>query len=240
MFKANINWLPFVQKAQDFLNLKRSANKAYFKEIDDSFFTKPFITIARDPGSGGAPIARSVAEKLGFELIDEKIIDEVAKSTKLRREIVKTIDEKNRSMIEDLVHAFLNPEYLGEQRYIRALFRVVLTYAHKGGTEIVGRGANFITPFAKGLHVWVTAPYETRVRRAMDFEGLDLETAKERIAKVEEERRDFVNQYISENARKPLVYDITINTRYFHISHARDIIISALHQKFSDRDLLRR
>jgi len=240
LIKANIDWLPFIQKANDFFSLKRSARKAFTSvNVDDSLFTRPFITIAREPGSGGAPIAKLVAKKLGYELVDEKLIDEVARSTKRRRDVIKSIDEKSRSTIEDLVQSSLNPEYLGEQRYIRTLFRVILTYAHKGRTVIVGRGANFVTPFTKGLHVWVTAPYETRVKTAMKFEGHSLETAKEIIAKVEKERRDFVNQYISENARKPLVYDVTINTKCFSIDQASEIIVAALKQKFSSKDLQR-
>lgn len=231
--QANINWLPLVQRTVDFFHLKKTVAD-FNSVVDDSLFMRPFITIAREPGSGGAPIAFAVAKKLGFELIDDQIIDDVAKSTKRRLEVIKGLDERSRSNIEDMVQSLLNPEYVGEHRFIKALYRTVLSYAHRGKVVILGRGANFITPFGKGLHVWVTAPYLTRVQRAMDFEGLDRESAKQVIADTQKKRNDFVSQYISKDVRKPNTYDLTINTQYFKIDEARDVIIAAFHKKFSN------
>lgn len=233
LFKSNVNWLPMVQRTVDFFDIKKRVQETH-KLIDEKLFMKPFITIAREPGSGGSPIAFAVAKKLGFELVDDQIISDVAKSTKRRLEVIKNLDERSRSNMEDMIQSFLNPEYVGEQRFIKALFRTVLGYAHRGKVVIIGRGANFITPFGKGLHVWVTAPYATRVQRAMDFEGLTKEQAKKVIADTQKERRDFVEQYISKDARKPNAYDLTINTQYFKIDEARDVIIAAFHKKFSN------
>lgn len=200
---------------------------------DESSFKVPFITIAREPGSGGAPIAQEVADKLGFELVDEQIIEEIAHSIKKRKAIIKEIDEKARTRIEDIIHSTLNREYVDDLKYTKELFKVILAYAYKGKTVILGRGANFITPFAKGLHVNVTAPYDVRVQRAMDFEGFNLPEAKAEIAKTEKERRDFVKQYLRKDPKKFNSYDLTINTTYFRVGEASDVIIEALYRKFS-------
>jgi len=199
----------------------------------DTSFIRPFITIAREPGSGGRPIARAVAERLGFACLDEQIIDEIARSTKRRKAIVQAIDEKTRSKIEDIVHSVLNEEYLDDLKYITEMTKVILSYALKGKVVIVGRGANFITPFAKGLHVNITAPYELRVQRAMQFEGVSREKAKEVIADTERERKEFVKQYLLQDANKVNSYDLTLNTQFFRIDEATDIITSAFNQKFS-------
>lgn len=195
-------------------------------------FTNPFITVAREPGSGGAPIAKAIAEKLGYEFIDDQIVEEIARSTKRRKAIIKEIDEKSRTRIEDIVHSLVNIEYLDEETYISELVRSILSYAHKGHCVILGRGANFITPFAKGLHVNITAPYEVRVQRAMDYEGLTEKQAKEVIAKVEKERSDFVKQYFRRNLTQRNIFDITLNTHYFTVPQARDIVLAAFEQKF--------
>ncbi len=200
---------------------------------DTDDFMRPFITIAREPGSGGAPIAASVAEKLGFELVDEQIIDEIAHSTKKRKEIIKAVDEKSRTAIEDIVHSLLNREYIEDTTYISELVKIILARAYKGRCVILGRGANFITPFARGLHVNITAPYKVRVQRAMDFEGHSNQRAKEVIAKVEKERKDFVAQYFKMDPNTKNAYDLTINTTYFQVDQARDVIVEALYQKFA-------
>lgn len=196
-------------------------------------FIRPFITIAREPGSGGAPIAAAVAEKLGYSLIDEQIIDEIARSTKKRKEIIKAVDEKSRTAIQDIVHSLLNREYIQDTTYLTELVKVVLANAYKGKCVILGRGGNFITPFARGLHVNITAPYKVRVQRAIDFEGHSAARAKEVIAKIEKEREDFVTQYFRMDPNKKNSYDLTLNTTYFQVDQARDVIIEAFYQKFA-------
>jgi cytidylate kinase len=212
--------------------VKENLNNLYSFENEEAF-SRPFITIAREPGSGGVPIASAVAKKLGFECVDEQLIYDIATSTKKRREIIKTVDEKSRGRIEDMVHSMLNPDYIDDVKYITELSKVVLTYAHKGKVVIVGRGANFITPFAKGLHVNITAPYEIRVKRAMDHEGHSREKAVEVIETVEKERKSFVKQYLRKDASKINSYDLTLNTTYFNVNQASDLIIEAFYKKFS-------
>lgn len=224
-------YYPLINKALQFFKLKEKMSELGIE--DESSFTVPFITIAREPGSGGAPIAQAVADKLGFEFIDEQIIDEIAHSTKKRKAIIKAIDEKARTRIEDIIHSTLNREYVDDLRYTKELFKVILAHAYQGKTVILGRGANFITPFAKGLHVNVTAPYDVRVQRAMDFEGFNLADAKAEIAKTEKERRDFVKQYLRKDPKKFNSYDLIINTTYFRVGEASDVIIEALYRKFS-------
>ncbi|MDA1079204.1 MAG: cytidylate kinase-like family protein [bacterium] len=200
----------------------------------DDAFPRPFITIARDPGSGGKPIAMAVAKKLNFEFIDQQIIDEIANSTKKRRAIIKELDEKSRSRIDDIVHSVLNVEYVSDTVFISEMMKVIIAHACKGNVVILGRGANSFTPQAKGLHVNVTAPYSVRVSRAMEFEGFNNQQAKETIAKVEAEREEFVKQYFVTDNRRRNVFDLTINTTYFTVPRARDIIIEAFKQKFSE------
>jgi len=198
----------------------------------DRDFKKPFITIAREPGSGGVPIANAVAQKLGFLCVDEQLIDEVASSTKLRKELIRAVDEKSRTHVEDIVQSLLNSDYVDDVKYITELTKVILTYALQGKVVIVGRGANFLTPVGKGLHVNITAPYEVRVKRAMDYEGFSKKKAEEVIAKVEKERKDFVKQYFRKDPSKINSYDMTLNTSWFTVEQARDLIIDAFRHKF--------
>lgn len=209
--------------------------REYLREkfgLTEASFVRPFITVAREPGSGGAPIAQIIAQKLGFEFVDEQIVDEIAHSTKRRRAIIEEIDEKSRSRIEDIVHSLVNLEYIDEETYISELVKVILSYAHKGNCVILGRGANFITPFAKGLHVSITAPYEIRVQRAMHYEGLSESKAKEVIAKVEDERNEFARQYFRRNLKHRNIFDLTLNTSYLNVQQSSQIIIEAFKQKF--------
>lgn len=229
-----INYYPLVNRMVAAFKMKEKSILP-FKKIDS--FSKPFITIAREPGSGGAPIAKKVAEKLGYEYVDEQIIDKISHSTKKRKAIVKAIDEKSRSKIEDVVHSLLNKEYIDDITYISELVKIVLAYAHRGNVVILGRGANYICPFGKGLHVNIVAPYDVRVSRAMKYEEFDKKQAKERIREVEKERRDFVKQYFKKDLKRSNAYDLTINTTYYDINKAADLIVEAFYGKFPKIDL---
>lgn len=229
--KMAVRYYNLVNKALHWVDLREYLRDT-FGMTEDSF-QSPFITIAREPGSGGAPIAKAVADKLGFEFIDDQIVEEIARSTKKRKAIIQEIDEKSRTRIEDIVHSLVNVEYVDEETYISELVQIILSYAHKGKCVILGRGANFITPFAKGLHVSITAPYDVRVQRAMDYEGHSERKAKDVIAKVEEERGRFVKQYFKRNIKNRNVFDMTLNTHYFTVNQSRDVIVEAFKQKFS-------
>ena len=226
-----VHYYPLVNKVINFLNLRDKVDIRQ-KLSEETSFKKPFITIAREPGSGGAPIGRLVADKLGFEFLDEAIVDEIANSTKKRKEVIQAVDEKSRGAIDDLLHSLLNDEYVDDMEYVQELVRTILLYAHRGHCVLVGRGANFITPSAYGLHVRITAPYQVRVQRAVQYEGFTEVKAKQVIKKVEEERKDFVEQYFSKNIKKSNAYDLTINTEFLDMEDARDIIVKAFCHKF--------
>lgn len=224
-----INYYPLVNKAIAALGIK---NRLLQEVPEEHFFAKPFITIAREPGSGGAPIAKKLAEKLGFIVHDETIIDKVAESTKRRRAIIRQIDEKSRSYVEDLIHSALNKEYIDESTFIKELSKVIMMFAHQGNSIILGRGSNFITPFARGLHVNIVAPYELRVQRAIKFEGYDRAKAKKIIAHHEKDRKDFVKKYFKKNLNSRNAYDLTINTTHYSVDEAADVLEMAFRKKF--------
>lgn len=195
-------------------------------------FSKPFITIARDPGSGGKLVGQQVAKRLGYTFYDHELIEEIAKSTNLRKGILNQVDEKGRSALQDLIQGFLNPNYVSDITYFTQMCKVILSLAYKGNVVILGRGANFITPFAQGLHVRITAPKQVCIQRAIDFEGHTPAKAREIVEKHEVDRREFVRQYFGKDIRRAHYYDLTINTMFFKPDEASEIVLRAFKQKF--------
>ncbi len=214
------------------LRLRNAKQEVEFPFSDTGFY-KPFITIAREPGSGGHPIGRMVAQELKFQFLDDELLDDIAKSTKKRKEILQDIDEKGRSNIDDLLQGLLNPDYVSDITYVSEMIKVVLSHAYKGNVVILGRGANFITPFAQGLHVRLTAPYPVRLRRAIDFEGHTLDKARDVVTKLQKDRKEFVKQYLRKDIEDSNSYDLSINTTYFSPAQATDMILKAFHSKFN-------
>lgn len=225
------HYYPYINKLVTQLQLREKIT-SHLPISTPETFSRPFITIAREPGSGGEPIAKAVADALGYTVVDDQIIEEIAKSTKKRAKIIKDVDEKSRTMIGELVHSLLNPEYIDESKYVTELVKVVLAYANSGNVVIIGRGANFMTPAPRGLHVFITAPYSVRVSRAIEYEGHSESKAKKVIASVEKDRADFVSKFLDRDINKKNSYDLVLNTSYFSVKQARNIILEAFYQKF--------
>lgn len=222
-----------VEKVMQRLHWRKELPTVLDNILPQSGFSRPFITIAREPGSGGHPIGRLVADRLKFKFVDDELIEGVAKSTKQRKEILQQVDEKGRSAIEDLVQGMFNPEYVSDLTFVTELTKVILSYAYRGDVVILGRGANFITPFAQGLHVRITAPRDVRLQRAIDYEGHSPAKAKEVVNKIQKDRKDFVKQYFRRDIEDADYYDLTINTAYFSPNQSADMIINAFSGKFS-------
>lgn len=195
---------------------------------------KPFITISREAGSGGTPIAKLVARKLKFKFYNKKFIDLIAKETKKRKALIQSLDEKDRGMIEDIVQSFFNPDYVGEETYFKHLCRTMMTLAKKGNCVIIGRGANFVTSAYGGLHVRIVAPFLVRAGYTAQYEGYSIYEARERMQKFDKDRKEFIKKQFGKDPSNANYYDLVINTTGLKPELATEVILTAFKKKFPD------
>ena len=64
------------------------------------------VTISRQYGAGGSSVAGIVASELGAEVVDKRLIEEVASRLAIRTSDVEAEDEKPRTLMERLVRSF--------------------------------------------------------------------------------------------------------------------------------------
>lgn len=221
----------FIENVRTLINVN-SKSQPSFSAKKEKVEIKPVITISREAGSGGRLVAEMVAKKLGFELFDEKLVEAVAKSAHLRKGLIKSIDERHRSAMTDMIQSLLNPDYVSDITYIKHVIRVILFRAHQGKVIILGRGANFIIPPDRILSVRIQAPYPIRVAQAIQHEKIDIDQAKQNIAKADAERKGFVRQYFNKNISNANYYDLVINTTHMRLEDACDLIIFTFKKKF--------
>ncbi|MBD3279120.1 MAG: hypothetical protein GF390_00220, partial [Candidatus Pacebacteria bacterium] len=62
----SVHYYPLVNKVMTALKLRENLDLPEQSDSEAQSFTRPFVTVAREPGSGGAPIAKLLAKKLGF------------------------------------------------------------------------------------------------------------------------------------------------------------------------------
>jgi cytidylate kinase len=163
------------------------------------------ITISREMGSGGIPIAHRAAEKLGYTLIDGEAIARVAGQYGLTPEALEIADEKPPAFVERL------DEKMEVDLHVIEL--IILEYALKGNVIIYGRGGqDLLKDISSVLRVRIVAPFEERVERWAEREWLDPDLARILVRKSDQQRAGFIKYYFDRNWDDPLHYDLVINT----------------------------
>jgi len=186
------------------------------------------ITVSREPGSGGKLVAKGVAERLGFDLFHQEVIHEMAESTRANRMLLKTLDEKGLSVLDDLISALVYERHLWPDEYLKHLMKVVGAIEKHGRAVVVGRGANFILSGQKILRVRIIAPIELRIQNVMKEYGTSEDETKRRILRTESDRRAFVRKYFNANITDPMNYDCILNTGTLSIDAAVNSVVGCV------------
>lgn len=163
------------------------------------------ITISRQMGSGGIPIAQKVAEKLGYTLVDGDAILKVADQYGLTRESIEQADEKPPHFVETLD--------IKHETALHLIELIILEYALKGNVIIYGRGGqDLLKEINSVLRVRIIAPFEERVERWAEREWLDPDRARKLVRRSDQQRAGFIKYYFDRDWDDPLSYDLVINT----------------------------
>jgi cytidylate kinase len=164
------------------------------------------LTIEREYGSGGAEIARKIAERLGWKLWDQLLTNEIARRMNCDCRVVEEHEEKRDPLFYRLVRSFMRGSYEGslnapklniaDTDCIREVAEKVVKSAADGGQcVIVGRGsAYYLQGRRDAFHVFVYAPFEEKVRR-LRAGGKSESEAAELAQTVDEDRAAFIKQY---------------------------------------------
>jgi cytidylate kinase len=193
----------------------------------------PYLLISREKGAGGTTVAELVGKRLGWQVFNNKIVDEIAQKANVRRQLIESLDERDQATIEGIVGQLLHPQHMRTSAYLAYLKEIVLALGNQGRVVIVGRGAQYILPSQFGLNVRMVAPVEQRVRRIAADEGLSLKAARAKIESVDRGREHLVRRYFDQDVADPLNHDLTINTAELSLEQATEIVLAALRQKLA-------
>ncbi len=181
----------------------------------------PIITISRQMGSGGIPIAHKVAEELGYTLIDGESILEAAGTYGLSPEAVEQADEKPPHFVDNM-----DIKQVLDLHYIEL---IILEYALKGNVIIYGRGGqDLLNDIKSKLRVRIIAPFEDRVSRWAEREWLDPDRARYLVRKSDQQRAGFIMYYFDRDWDDPLNYDLVINTQHLSEEKAVELICNGI------------
>jgi cytidylate kinase len=181
------------------------------------------VTIEREYGSGGADVARKVADRLGWKLWDQLLTDEIARLMDCPSRAVEEHEEKRDSLQYRLFKSFMRGSFEGtlnaprlkmvDADCIRQMAqRVVLSAAEQGNGVIVGRGsAYYLSDRPDAFHVFVYASFHERVRR-LQAKGKTKSEAHELAETVDRERSEYIKKYFDVEWPERHYFHLMVNT----------------------------
>ena len=195
------------------------------------------ITIGRQYGSGGKEIGKKLSEHYGIPFYDKELLKIAAKESGICEEMFESFDEKpTTSFLYSLV---MDPYALGynaasfdmplNQKVFLASFDAIKKVADEGPCIIVGRCADYaLRAYDHCLNVFVHASMDFKKQRIHDQYDIPMDKVEETSIKMDKQRSGYYNYYTSRKWGDLRNYHLSIDTGFFGIDGAVDLIIRAV------------
>ena len=182
------------------------------------------ITISRQFGAGGRTLGEKLCERFRFRLVDELMIDELARKAKVKGDWLTAMEKEASSTLLGLLssmvssgHFLKTPAAPGEeferQKYKDFLRRIMSAMANEGGYILLGRGSQFVLrKHPKVFRILLVAEYEDRVKFMVQRYHLSEDEAKKIIREKETQRAAVATNIFGVDIDDPKLYHLVLNT----------------------------
>lgn len=197
------------------------------------------ITISRLYGSGGSEVAEVVARKLGWSLLDNAVVDEVASRLGVSPAEVAAREERVSSLAERLAStmALGSQEWLSpvaaakrpatDEQLLEVTKHIVEEAVAAGPVVVVGRGAQeMLAERTDALHVFCYASRAALVKRSMERDKLSREDAERLVDDTNADREKYVRTNWNRSWKAHENYHLAVNTDWLGIEGAAETIVA--------------
>ena len=191
------------------------------------------VSIGRQFGSLGRPIAKKMSEILQIEYYDRDIVEKAAKKM--------NISIKEASRIEETANGGFGymrfPLGLGtsesQDRIFEEQRKIIMDIANQGSCIIVGRCADSILyDNENNLNVFIYAPFETRIVNCVNELGMEAKSAKKMITEVDKARNAYHMRYVNYLPNDIDHMDIMINSAILGADGTAEYLAEIIKRKF--------
>ena len=205
----------------------------------------PIVTISRMYGSGGSDVAAGVAERLGWDLLDNNLVDAVAERLGTTRREVAKREERVPSLVQRLVDgmALGTPEVPGpivdaalppsDERLIEVTKRVVTEAVARGPLVVVGRGAQAMLAERKdAIHIFCYAPLSALASRAAERHKISMAEAEKFVHDTNRDRANYVRKHWNRDWSAYANYHACLNTDWLGTDGAAEAVVALVRRLF--------
>jgi cytidylate kinase len=209
------------------------------------------VCISRTDAALGEEVGRLVAKGLGFQYVDEQVIERAARLAQVDPAVVAAVEKRQpllRSLLSKLAVASelvepaaltagvpwfaMSPEPARDRATpddLRALIQAAIHEIANNGSAVIAAHAASMTLASRldVLRVLVTASVETRARRLTEARGITPAAASALIADGDRNRHNYFRRFHNVAAELPTHYDVVVNTDALDVQQAAEVIVCA-------------
>jgi cytidylate kinase len=196
------------------------------------------VTISNEYGSGALAIAKHVADRLGYEYVDQQLPVVVAKRLRVTPETVEANEDAERTLGERLLTGLerATPELAQasaaepfDEELLHAVQDAVREYAARGNVVIVGRGASAILGTRDDVvRVFMHAPRSWRIAQIAQATGVRREIAEAEVDRVDRARSAYMRDWYGKTFGDAREYDLCIDVSRQDPAQSAELILCAV------------
>ena len=184
----------------------------------------PVVTISRQFGAGGRTLGRLIADQVGYDFVDEEIVQMVAKKARVSTNWVESIEKEaggrllkymTRFVPRGFIDMILDDQrgYIDEVIYVDLLHQIINRLADEGNVVIIGRGSQYILRERKdAFHVLLVAKKSDRVKFMETHYDLSPKEAGVVVNQKDKRRVNLYRKFGKEDYDRPYLYHLVVNS----------------------------
>jgi len=205
------------------------------------------ITISREFGAGGKTLATKLAEKTGYTVVDQEIIEKVAREANVSTDWIKSIENESRGWLTKFMFGkgpyrlgYADPVvrqqdgYIDGHIYVELLHKIMPKIADEGDTIIVGRGGQYILRDREDtFHLLLVAKFEDRIRFMEETYKMSARQASMIVERMGKRRANLFQYFGMRDYNLPLYYHSVLNMSKVSMEKALEVVLALLEMKTS-------
>ena len=190
------------------------------------------VTITREFGSLGRPIAKRLSELLGVEFYDRDIVEAAARRMNLPVSVISKTEEKKSGFFQMMFP--LGTENVEKQKSLfECQSQIIQDLAGKESCIIVGRCSDYVLEDEpNAIHVYIYAPYADRLANCVGTLGMSKTDAKKMIAEVDRARVAYHRHFAGYLPDDPEHKHVIINSALLEVEGTAQALAAIVRQKF--------
>jgi cytidylate kinase len=194
------------------------------------------IAVSREAGSRGGTIAHRAAQKLGWPVYNQELLEYIAQEGAFRQGVTENQTPAAVEWAEQHLNILLREQNLSQHPSLAELARVVLALGAQGECVLIGRGAGRILPAESTLDVRIIAPLADRIAYMSQRLRLSLEAAAEEVRQRDRQRAEFIAMHFHRQPTDIYQYDLILNSSHLREELCAELIAQAACAKLAARE----